>query len=446
MVRSCYEKLRGTKNKAEKNPSFSRANGRACLRSGEDRPVQGLPTGRDCSGPDLALEGETSQGRHCDPEADEVRPQAKGRSGDRRFSKGNRTLERGASGDEHRTAIDQKKKQLGLEGDLRKRHLTKELREKLVEIVKWALEKDEGLGISGACRALEINPRAYYRWIKGNLSDCSGGGGKNKITPLEEKRIVAMAKKNPEWHCRKIAYQLEKKSLAFVGKTKVAEVMKKHGLNHPFEQTIRPPMVLPGDMLLHEPWRKNLLWGMDWTWVNVGDNFMYLLVLVDWYSRKILSWSLNRQITRFEVVSLVTNAAAIEDIDKLEADYLRPIVVADHGSANTAEYTKENIEILGLRLWLCGIGRPTGNARTERTIGTLKNEEIKLQDRYEDEDEAYERIKAKIQEYNFERPNAGNGGFSPNSVHVSGRYAMMMRRKRARQTTEDRRRIYWKNL
>ncbi len=303
--------------------------------------------------------------------------------------------------------------------------------------------EDPALSITDACRILEINSRAYYRWIKEPLSNSRGGGGKNKITHLEEKRIVAMAKKNPEWHCRKIAYQLEKKALAFVGKTKVAEIMKQHGLNHPFEQNIRPPMVLPADMLLHEPWRKNLLWGMDWTWVNVGDKFMYLLVLVDWYSRKILSWSLNQTITRFEVVALVTNAAAQQNIDQLPEDALRPIVVADHGSANACKHTKNNIEILGLTLWLCGIGRPTGNARTERTIGTLKNEEIKLQERYEDEDEAFNRIKNKIHEYNFERPNAGNGGFAPNSVHVSGRYELTQRRKKARQTTQNRRRIYW---
>ena len=73
----------------------------------------------------------------------------------------------------------------------------------------------------------------------------------------------------------------------------------------------------------------------------------------------------------------------------------------------------------------------------------MKNEEIKLQDRYDDEDEAHEKIKNKIQEYNFERPNAGNGGFSPNAVHVHGRYELGNRRKKARQTSHDRRRIYW---
>lgn len=446
MVRSRYEQFREPETKAEKNSSFAGADGGACPRSRADRTEQTMSARGNRSGTAFALERKTPQGWDRRFKTNEDRAQAEDRSRNRRPPEGDRTLERGASRDEHRASIDKKKKQLGLEGDLRNRHLTKDLREKLVDLVKWALKEDETLGVTGVCRCLEINPRAYYRWIKGGPSKKAGGGGENKITPLEEKRIVAMAKKNPEWHCRKIAYQLEKKSLAFVGKTTVAEVMKKHGLNHPFERNMKPPMVLTGDMLLHEPWRKNLLWGMDWTWVNVGDRFMYLLVLVDWYSRKIINWSLNRQITRFEVVSLVTNAAAIEDIDKLSADDLRPIVVADHGSANAAEYTRENIEILGLMLWLCGIGRPTGNARTERTIGTLKNEEIKLQERYEDEDEAFARIKAKINEYNFERPNAGNGGFAPNSVHVQGRHTLTMRRKKARQSTDDRRRIYWSNL
>jgi putative transposase len=443
MVRSRHEQSRKPEEKT--NEKVTGENGRTCAGSGTNRGQQSLPAGRNRSCTALPLERETPQGRHRCPQTNEDRAQTESRSGDRCPSKRDRALKRSVTGDEYRAAIDTKKKHLGLEGDLRNRHLSKELRESLVEIVKWAINEDSELGVLGACRILEISPRAYYRWIKGNLSSSSGGGGMNKITPLEEKRIKRMAEKNPEWHCRKIAYQLEKKSLAFVGKTKVAEVMKKYGLSHAFVQNIKPPMVLPGEMLLHEPWRKNLLWGMDWTWVNVGDKFMYLLILVDWYSRKILSWSLNRQITRFEVVALVTNAAACESIDKLPPEVLKPIVVADHGSANTASYTKDNIEVLGLNLWLCGIGRPTGNARTERTIGTLKNEEIKLQDRYDDEDEAFEKIKRKIQEYNFERPNAGNGGFAPNSVHVQGRYVLMEKRKRARQSTDKRRRIHWNN-
>lgn len=109
---------------------------------------------------------------------------------------------------------------------------------------------------------------------------------------------------------------------------------------------------------------------------------------------------------------LVRQAVAKEYIDFLPHGALRPFVVADHSSASTAAYTKNEIEIQGLKLWLSGIGRPTGNARTERVIGTLKREEIYLQEQHENEETAYKWIGAKIYDYNFHRPNQGNGGFA----------------------------------
>lgn len=182
---------------------------------------------------------------------------------------------------------------------------------------------------------------------------------------------------------------------------------------------------------------------MDWTYLTIAGRFWFLLVLLDWYSRKILAWGLFPQITQFEVVAVVTEAVAIEEIDTLPDGAMRPRVVADYGSANIAEYTRANIKIQGLELWLSGIGRPTGNARTERVIGTLKQEEIHLQSQYENEGEARSRIAATIEDYNFRRPNAGNGGFAPNSVHLQGRKVLTDRRKLARQTTENRRRKHW---
>lgn len=314
-------------------------------------------------------------------------------------------------------------------------------RESLREFIDESRERES---LAAICEHLQIHPRSYYRWCRGSLSATNGGGGgRNKITPFEEKRVVALVKKRPGWHCRRIAYHLEKTSKVFIGKTKVAEIMKAHGLNHPFERKPPRPYVEPADMLLHEPWRKNLLWGMDWTWVNVDGKFMFLLVLLDWYSRKILAWGLHPQITKLEVVALVTDAVAAEGIDLLPAGAMKPYVVADHGSANAAKYTKHNIEIQGLKLWLSGIGRPTGNARTERVIGTLKREEINLQEQYANETEAKESIKNAIWDYNTNRPNQGNGGFAPNSVHQSGRAELMKRRTRARQKAEELRRKHW---
>lgn len=343
----------------------------------------------------------------------------------------------------NRTPIAEKKRELGLYGDLRGRHLSHDVRVALLAEISEAVNKGESF--ESVCKLLEVNPRAVYRWKTGETAkqNHGGGGGKNKITPLEEKRVVALAKKFPEFRCRRIAYELERQSRVFIGKTKVAEILKKHGLNHEFERGLKKPNPMPAQMLLHEPWRKNLLWGMDWTYLKIAGQFWFLLVLLDWYSRKILSWGLFPQITQFEVVAIVTEAVAIEQIDLLPAGALKPRIVADHGSANIAKYTKANIKIQGLELWLSGIGRPTGNARTERVMGTLKREEIDLQDEYETETEGRQKIGGKIWDYNFRRPNAGNGGFAPNSIHVQGRAALTKRRKQCRQSTENRRRKHW---
>lgn len=246
MVRSRCEQSRKTKK--EKTSSLSRANSRDGARSRKNRSGKNLPSGRDCPGPTLKLERKVSQRRICLIKANEDRPQAKGRSSNHGSSERQRATKRGTAGNKYRATIDSKKKELGLAGNLHNRHLSKDLRVKLVELVKWAMTEVPALNVTVACEILEINSRAYYCWIKEPLLNPSGGGEKNKVTPLEEKRVVAMAKKNPEWHCRKIAYQLENKAATFVCKTKVAEIMKKHGLNHPFEQNIRPPMVLPADM------------------------------------------------------------------------------------------------------------------------------------------------------------------------------------------------------
>jgi putative transposase len=345
-----------------------------------------------------------------------------------------------------RATAAEKKRELGLIGDLRGRHLAPTVR---TQILSWIEEaRLAGETLETACEWLQLNPRAVYRWKAGTTSKPhhGGGGGRNRITPLEEKRVLTLVRKFPQLRCRRIAYQLERKSIVFIGKTKVSEIMKKHGLSHSFERGVKKELDIPGEMLLHEPWRKNLLWGTDWTYLKIDNKFWYLLLIIDWYSRKIVSWGLFPEITKFQVVAVITQAVAVEGVDNLPKDAMKPRIVADHGSANIAKYTKKNIEVQGLDLWLSGIGRPTGNARTERVMGTLKREEIKLQEQYASEDEARSRLKAAIGDYNFRRPNAGNGGFAPNSVHLQGRKILALRRKEARQHAQNRRRKHWDQI
>ena len=429
------------RHKEKANKTVGGKNGRTGARSRALRRKHGVPPRKHCTSTAVPVEAKVPSKRHCGFKGYQTRPQAKRRSSDNGTQGRSRNTQASLTRNFNRTRCNEKKESLDLEGPLFGRHLSKNQREALRAFIDEHIKHHS---IKIICDALEVHPRSYYRWKESDLKENhGGGGGKNKITPKEENAVVRLAKKNPDWHCRRIAYQLEKTAKAFIGKTKVAEVMKAHGLNHPFEQKPAKIAIPPEDMLLHEPWRSNLLWGMDWTWITVNGKFMFLLVLLDWHSRKILSWGLYHKITQNEVVTVVTEAVAIERIDFLPEGSLKPFVVADHGSANIAAYTRTNIEIQGLKLWLSGIGRPTGNARTERVIGTLKREEVYLQEQYENEEEAKRLIGAKIYDYNFHRPNQGNGGFAPNSVHHQGRYELMKRRVRARQITQELRRKHW---
>ncbi len=445
MVKRSHHVTRSTThNGKEKIPTPQPRNDCAVnFGGGAERKFGGdLPQRGYCPSDVLSVAAEAQGGLHCGIKAHQARAKSQG-SGEGTAAERNSPTKECVTRIHNGASLAEKKRELGLIGDLKGRHLSAALRTELLKAIEEV--KSQGMSFEEACRVLELNSRAVYRWKEVPLAgkQHGGGGGKNKITPLEEKRVVTLAKKFPGLKCRRIAYELERNSLAFVGKTVVAEILLKHGLNHEFIRGKKKEVILPGDLLLHEPWAPNLLWGTDWTYLKVAEIFWFLLIIVDWYSRKIVAWGLFPQITRFEVVATLTDAIAAENIDKLPLGALKPRIVADHGSANCAAYTRANIEIQGLELWLSGIGRPTGNARTERTIGTLKREEIHLQEQYPDERDARTRIKKAIWDYNLRRPNAGNGGFAPCSVHILGRKYLLERRKNARQTTQVRRRNFW---
>lgn len=442
LKRSSHAKT--SRSKTKTNPSPARTNCGVNHGSRAQPQSSGDMQARKYSAESVfAVENKIQRSRSCRSKGNETRPETKARPKSGKSRAGTRASEVRVCRSKRRTSIAEKKREFGLHGDLSGRHLSKSNRDALIAEIQAAVAKGESL--VAICKTLEINPRAYYRWISGevNKEHHGGGGGQNKITQLEEKRVVDFAKKHPNYRCRRIAYELERQARVFIGKTKVAEILKKHGLNHEFVRKPKEEKQVPAEILLHEPWRKNLLWGTDWTYFRIAGKFWFLLLIIDWYSRKILSFGIFPEITKFQVVAVITEAVAIERIEELGPDKLRPRLVADHGSANIAKYTRTNIEVQGLDLWLSGVGRPTGNARTERVMGTLKREEINLQEEYESEDEAKRRITAMIHDYNFYRPNQGNGGFAPNSVHHIGRHALTLRRKEARQFTQNRRRKYW---
>ncbi|MCC7201975.1 MAG: transposase [Nitrospirae bacterium] len=158
-----------------------------------------------------------------------------------------------------------------------------------------------------------------------------------------------------------------------------------------------------------------MMWGCDWTKLSIGHLRWYLLTLIDFFSRLIIT---------FDIIPTV-NASHINEIYRrgldgqgipLDAE-VKPELRVDRGSPNTSWVTQEFFKIIGSELSFARVRRPTDNAITERFYGSIKQEEIYLVGNYPDEISAREEIGRYIGFYNKERPHQSLYNYTPEYVH-----------------------------
>jgi len=152
----------------------------------------------------------------------------------------------------------------------------------------------------------------------------------------------------------------------------------------------------------------NKVWSTDITYIKLEKGFVYLASIIDWNSKKILSWKLSNSMD----VKLTT------DVLK-EALMLYPkpkIFNTDQGSQYTA---KEHVELLkkhDIKISMDGKGRSIDNICIERFWRTIKYEEIYLND-YKSMSELRYSIKNYIEKYNSKRLHSTIGNKTPNEVY-----------------------------
>lgn len=305
-------------------------------------------------------------------------------------------------------------------------------------------QSKRGTSITEICSGLEVSTRRFRAWREQIRTDVQAhrGGGWNRITAAERERIVEVAKRYRQCRHRRVRYILERQGFYFSEST-VYRVLKEADLIEPWDRLMRPKKPEPAKICLWEPFRPNQVWGWDWTYVRVGGVFHFLIVLLDYYSRLIVGWSLVERVTSFEIRLLIGMAFADQGIlDKPPEE--RPLLVSDQGAPNKANATAKFLrQMLRVQHRLAAVNRPTGNARTERVIGTLRDAELNLQWTYATFDEARGRMAPTIQDYNQRRPNMGNGGFTPALVHRHGRKKLTEQRELLKQKAQERRYRAW---
>ena len=151
--------------------------------------------------------------------------------------------------------------------------------------------------------------------------------------------------------------------------------------------------------------RVNQVWAGDITYIRLKGGFVYLAAIIDWHTKKILSWRLSN------TMDLQLTSSILEDALHF---YPKPeIFNSDQGSQYTAKQHIEILENHKINISMNGKGRSIDNIAIERFWKTLKYEDIYLQD-YETMEEAKNGINAFIKQYNEERLHSSLGNETPN--------------------------------
>lgn len=154
----------------------------------------------------------------------------------------------------------------------------------------------------------------------------------------------------------------------------------------------------------------NQVWATDITYIRLSHGFVYLVAIIDWYSRKILSWELSTTMDQAFCISTLERALRL---------YGAPEIFSpDQGSQFTARAFREVLEVKGIKISMDGKGRAFDNIVIERFWRTLKYADIYLRE-YESPIAAAEGISRYIEKYNGRRPHDSLGNRTPDEAYLT---------------------------
>jgi putative transposase len=261
------------------------------------------------------------------------------------------------------------------------------------------------LSLRQQCNILGVNRSGIYYRRKPPVS-------KDDLEVMH--RIDEIWTRCPFYGVLKVTKQLHREGMA-VNHKRVARLMGIMGIEAIFP---RRNLSLPGKgQEIHPYLIKNLainhpdqVWGVDITYVRLRKDWLYLFALLDWFSRRVLAWSLSDSLEA---------GFCCQALEEALKDALPEIHNSDQGSQLTSNaYLGILKRYPSIRISMDGRGRAFDNIFTERLWRTVKYEEIYLKD-YQSPKEASQSLTEYFRFYNEERLHQALDYQTPNEVYFS---------------------------
>jgi len=259
-----------------------------------------------------------------------------------------------------------------------------------------------GLSLTRQCNLFDINRSSvYYKPRPIRAEDL-------EIMKLIDEQYM----KRPACGSRSMRDHLEKQGYK-VNRKRVQRLMRLMGLEaiYPKPKTSKPhpghriyPYLLKG-LDINRP---DMVWATDITYIPLRRGFMYLVAIMDWHSRKVLSW---------RVSNTLDSEFCVSALEEAIARYGRPeIFNTDQGSQFTSEAFTNVLKSNGIKISMDGRGRCMDNIFIERLWWTVKYHYLHLHS-FENGLELRKGLRSWFEYYNRERTHQSLNRMTPDECY-----------------------------
>jgi len=281
---------------------------------------------------------------------------------------------------------------------------------------------------------LRVARSSYYRWRR--LEEPKPRSRPwNRVTPNEELRILAVAREFPELSSRQISVWITDNEGFAVSESTVYRILRREGL------VKRAEFETAAAREYHtRTSRPHQMWSTDCSYFKVpGWGYYYLVTVMDDYSRFILGWKMQTDMSAgclIEVVQEAVDLTGMTDVPVVD----RTKLLSDNGSGYVSRAFNDYLHLVGIDHIRSAPFHPQTNGKIERYHESLKKQVNQLT--YELPGELEKAIDDFVDYYNHRRYHVALGNVTPADVLFGRREEILKRRKEVQAATIGRRRDY----
>jgi putative transposase len=287
---------------------------------------------------------------------------------------------------------------------------------------------------------LGVSKSTYYRWrsrhSQGRLEDRSFGIRPwNALTPDEESKVLELALEHTDLSSRQLAAWITDNLGFSVWESTVYRILRREGL------VKSPETKLAAAKEYHtKTTGPHQLWATDASYFKVsGWGFYYLVTVMDDFSRYILSWKLQRDMTSDSFIEVLQDAVDLTGMAEVPLED-RTRLLSDNGPGYVSRVFRDYLHLVGIRHILASPFHPQTNGKLERYHQSIKADVNQIP--YDVPGSLEAALSDFVSYYNHRRYHKALRNVTPADVLHGRRDQILQQRKEVQIQTSQRRKLY----